>query len=156
MSIGGWEMYQRGFLAESVRFLTGKYLGKGISREVYEYGGNTEFVVKIEVEGNYIFQNAMEYNFWEECKIHKWAARWLAPCIRISANGNFMIQERTMPVTLTELEKKLPQIPVWLTDCKADNWGRLPNGKIVCHDYGTNLSMGNGLNRKMHKADWYG
>lgn len=149
-----WEEYHKSFLTEALRFLTGEYLGEGINREVYEYGGNSDFVVKIETANNTRFQNIMEYNFWQECRDLKWALRWIAPCIRISPNGSFLLQERTMPVAIEELRKKLPKVPVWLTDCKASNWGRLPNGRIVCHDYGTNMSMVSGLTRKMWLAKW--
>ena len=149
-----WEEYQKGFLTDCVRFILGERLGGGISREVYVYRGNTNFVIKVETEGGDLFQNVEEYRFWQDAQGCKEIKRWLAPCVRISPNGNWMIQERTMPVTLEELKKKLPRIPIFLTDCKDTNWGRLSNGKIVCHDYGTHLATSS-MRTATKKADWW-
>lgn len=151
-----WETYQRGFLAEGVRFLCGQFLGSGISRAVYEYGGNADYVVKVEIKDTGRFQNSVEWNMWHEVEGKcKQAERWLAPCIRISPNAIYMIQIRTMPLSLVEIKKKVPKVPIWLCDTKVGNWGRLPNGKIVCHDYGTHQTTQHGINGKMKKADWW-
>ena len=149
-----WEDYNKGFLTDGIRFLLGELLGEGISREVYTYGGNPNFVVKIEVTATGRFQNVMEYNFWQEAKGCNEIMKWIAPCIRISAHGNFLLQERTMPVTLAELQKRHKRIPIWLSDMKDTNWGRLPNGKIVCHDYGTHLAVPS-MRTATKKAVWW-
>ena len=134
--------------------MIGKELGSGMNREVYEYGGNPQFVVKIEVNPNGYFQNVMEYNFWDAVRDAPDMLKWIAPCVRISPHGNYLIQERTMPVTLKELQKKLPKVPTYLSDFKEPNWGRLPNGRIVCHDYGTHRAVG-ACSTKLVKAHWW-
>lgn len=152
--MSNWEDYNKGFLTDGIRFLIGKKLGEGVSREVYEYGGNpVEYVVKIETEGDR-FQNVVEYQFWQSVRDAPDMLRWIAPCARISPQGNYMIQERTTPITLGELRKRLPKVPVWCSDLKVSNWGRLPNGKIVCHDYGTHVAIGHASTR-LRKADWW-
>jgi len=150
-----WETYNKSFLCDGIRFMCGEQLGKGISREVFIYMRNQEYVVKIEVEARDIFQNVQEYMFWEDAKGCKDISRWLAPCIRISPHGNFMLQERTSPLTMKELNKKCPKIPIFLSDTKIGNWGRLPNGKIVCHDYGTHLAVQSMRRSPLKKADWW-
>lgn len=149
-----WEDYNKSFLCDGLRFICGEQLGNGINREVFIYRGNDKFVIKVETQASDRFQNVIEYNFYQQADGCKEIQRWLAPSIRISPHGNWMIQERTMPVTLEELKKKLPRIPIYLTDCKNTNWGRLPNGKIVCHDYGTHLAV-RSMRTATHKADWW-
>ncbi len=151
---GHWEDYNKAFLTDGIRFLCGKLLGTGCSREVYEYGGNGEFVVKIEVNSSDMFQNVMEYNFWQDTRAHPSMQKWIAPCLRISPHGIYMIQERTTPVTLKELEKRIKKVPVWCADLKVSNWGKLPNGRIVCHDYGTHAAAGH-ASQRLQKAHWW-
>ncbi len=152
--MSNWEDYNKAFLTDGIRFILGQRLGNGISREVYVYRGNADFVIKVEVDATDLFQNIEEYRFWQDAQGCKEITRWLAPCVRISPHGNWMIQERTMPVTLKELKKKLPRIPVFLTDCKDTNWGRLGNGRIVCHDYGTHQAT-RSMRAATKKADWW-
>ncbi len=149
-----WEDYNKSFLTDGIRFMCGELLGDGISREVFVYRGNANFVVKVEINTTARFQNVMEYNFWQDAKGCSEIMKWIAPCVRISPYGNWMIQERTMPVTLAELRKRHKRIPVWLSDSKDTNWGRLPNGKIVCHDYGIHLAVPS-MRAAMKKADWW-
>ncbi len=152
--MSNWEEYNKAFLTDGIRFLIGRKLGGGCTREVYVYAGNEDFVVKIETESSDMFQNVIEYDLWKDAQHHPDMRKWLAPCIRISPHGNYMIQERTMPVTLKELKKRIKMVPVWCADLKDANWGRLPNGRIVCHDYGTH-----GANRftsqRLQKAHWW-
>lgn len=154
MSDGDWSDYNKAFLTDGLRFLIGKKLGQGLNREVYEYAGNGEYVVKIETNANSYFQNVEEYNFWDAVRDAPTMLRWIAPCVRISPHGNFLIMERTTPVTLKVLEKKLPRVPFYMTDLKESNWGRLPNGKIVCHDYGTHRAVG-ACSTRLVKAHWW-
>jgi hypothetical protein len=119
------------------------------------------WVVKFEYAKGY-FQNVYEYRIWERvnthgrppsCDIEK-LQKWLAPVAHISDCGMWMLQRKTMPVTITELKRRLPKIPVWLTDTKADNWGKIGT-RIVCHDYGTALVNDYGLSTRLKRADWY-
>ncbi|KKK94137.1 hypothetical protein LCGC14_2685850 [marine sediment metagenome] len=149
-----WEDYNKAFLTDCLRFILGQRLGNGVSREVYVYRGNSAFVIKVETEATEMFQNVMEYKFWQDAQGCKEIMKWLAPCCRISPHGNYMIQERTMPVSLAELRRKYKRVPIFLSDLKDTNWGRLPNGRIVCHDYGTHLAASS-MRTATRKADWW-
>jgi len=149
-----WEEYNKSFLCDGIRFMCGEKIGRGMSREVFVYDGNDEYVVKVEVYATSYFQNVMEYNFWDAVRRDPDKLKWIAPCNRISPHGNFLVQERTYPVTLAELKKKVPKVPVWAADLKESNWGKLPNGRIVCHDYGTHNAVGQVSNR-LRKAQWW-
>lgn len=149
-----WEEYNKSFLSDGIRFICGEFLGRGLNREVFVYRGNDAFVIKVETNGTDYFQNVMEYNFWDEVRNAPDMLKWIAPCARISPHGNFLIQERTTPVTLKELNKKLPKVPAYLSDLKEKNWGKLGNGRIVCHDYGTHRAVAV-CSKKMVKAHWW-
>lgn len=138
---------------DGLTLMVGKLLGSGMSREVYEYQPNpTDTVVKVET--SVCFQNVKEWLVWKAVKDAKVHARWLAPCIRISDYGGWLMMARTRPVTLDELKRELPRVPTFLTDLKVGNWGRLGK-RIVCHDYGTSLITENGLSTRMKRANWW-
>lgn len=130
--------------------MCGKLLGSGVGREVYVSRLDPTLVVKFEV-GQRSFQNAMEWETWEELQHHKPSAKWLAPCVSISPCGMVLIQKRTQPLGTL----RPPMIPIWATDTKVGNWGTL-NGKPVMHDYGKTLLLGRGAATRLKKADWWG
>lgn len=134
--------------------MCGELLGSGCSREVFVYSGNEDFVVKVEVTATDMFQNVIEYSFWQDVRNHPDMSKWIAPCIRISPHGNFMIQARTTPVSFSELKRRIDKVPVWCADLKAGNWGKLSNGKIVCHDYGTHGAVAH-TTQRLQKAHWW-
>jgi hypothetical protein len=139
---------------DALTLLCGELLGAGASRHVYTYVPNpTDTVIKVEMERRW-FQNVKEWMVWEAVRHVDHARPWFAPAIRISEFGVFMLQERTRPVTLAELRKELPRVPAFFTDLKVGNWGRVGK-RIVCHDYGTCLTVENGLTRRMKRADWW-
>lgn len=129
-------------------------LGSGISRQVYTCTLDPQkWVVKVEMEAHGYFQNVREYAVWESVRWNKNIARWFAPIHNISDNGRFMVQERTRPVRVEELRKRLPKVPTFFSDLKSDNWGWLGK-RIVCHDYGTALTTEYGISTRTRKADW--
>lgn len=140
----------RALLVEGLSLTLGAQIGNGIDRWVYRHRGNDDWIVKIEPDTNHRFQNVAEWHLWENVRETSMRG-WLAPCVRISHSGNFLIMERTTPVLPRDLPKR---IPAWLTDVKASNWGRLPNGRVVCHDYGFNLAASNGLSKRLVKVKW--
>lgn len=128
------------------RMFCGELLGSGMSREVWSFGLDEKYVIKFERPGS--FQNVIEWNTWHDAA-HSDASKWLAPCDRISNNGRILIQKRTKPAT------KFPdRMPVFLTDFKRTNYGML-NGRLVCHDYGTNLMCNAGLSLRLRKVEWW-
>lgn len=117
----------------------GELLGYGIGRHVYEMRGDPSKVIKFEVSAQ-SFQNIIEWETWEETRCRK-ESRWLAPCVRISPCGTILVMERTSPIPA---KHKLPaRVPAFLSDFKHENYGML-NGRLVCHDYGTNLTIRRG------------
>lgn len=126
-------------LLDAVTLLCGKELGSGISRTVFECPISDTWVCKVEMNTDGYFQNAWEYKVWWMVRSGV-LAKWFAPCQWISANGRFLLQDRTYPTTKQELEKHLPKIPTCFGDTKVANWGWIRGGKkprLVCHDYGT-------------------
>ncbi|MGZ9074138.1 MAG: hypothetical protein ACXW13_00010 [Burkholderiaceae bacterium] len=110
-------------------FILGDKLGEGVYRDVYVYAPDPSYVIKVE-KLPAEFANAKEWGVWQELQFNP-LRKWLAPCLRISQGGVFLVQKRTMPITKADMPKRIPS---FLTDEKAANWGRLGR-QIVCHDY---------------------
>lgn len=134
---------------EAFNVLCGNLIGSGMSRQVFECKLIEDAVVK--VESRPWFQNIMENEVWYRIQDTKWA-RWFAPVRVLSPYGRLLVMDRTMPVSTKELPARIPK---FFTDTKRQNWGRLPNGRIVCHDYGSNLLMEEGMSDMLKKAEWY-
>ena len=120
-------------LLEFVHFMTGKFIGGGMSRQVFEHPTDHTKVIKLEDSQKH-FQNVLEWELWNEVKDTPEISRWLAPCHAISYSGTFLIMSRAED--LAQGEK--PLLPAFLTDHKIENFGRI-KGKIVCRDYGMTL-----------------
>lgn len=131
--------------------LCGARLGSGVGRTAYVYAPDPKYVVKVQTNTD-DFQNQWEWRLWHRIKHDApELAKWLAPVVRISDVGNWMIQRRTAPVPLDYLKKNHPQLPEFFTDTKAGNWG-LMDGRLVCHDFGRTVV---GVSVKMTKAKWW-
>lgn len=134
---------------EAFNLLCGDLIASGMSRHVYTCPIVPDCVVKVEARP--WFQNVQEDHVWHRVSETKFG-QWFAPVRWLSPYGRVLVMERTMPVGMTELPKK---VPAFFTDLKRQNWGRLPNGRIVCHDYGTHLMLERGMTSAMRTADWY-
>lgn len=130
------------------KLLVKEKLGEGQYRSVYALEHMPDHVLKVEKHEG-CFANVKEWDVWTDCREAPNWVEWLAPCLAISGKGRFLIQERTKPVVMEQLPKK---IPAFLTDRKVGNWGRLKNGRIVCHDYGMVISN---LSLRMSNANWW-
>ena len=122
-------------------------IGEGIYRCVYPWEPCNKHVVKIEPGST--FNNVTEWNVWEAVRFTQ-HSKWFAPCMEISPNGKVLVQMRTKPITRARLPK---YVPAYFTDLKLSNWGIL-HGRPVCHDYGCNLMLENGITNRMRKANW--
>jgi hypothetical protein len=125
-----------------------KKLGSGVSREVYQYALNPDYVIKFETDAG-SFQNILEWETWENVRFTK-HAKWFAPCSHISPCGTVLLQYYASPISSYDLPEK---VPAFFTDLKLKNFGRFKDN-IVCLDYGRNLLMSNGLTSRMKKAEW--
>lgn len=140
-------------LQDMATLFAGQLIGSGITRNVYSYGINDDWVLKFEYGEGY-FQNTKEWLVWNYVRDVPNVSAWFAPCNHISSMGKWLIQRRTKPVTIDELRKELPRVPVFFTDLKVGNWGCIGK-RICCHDYGTSLITQDGVTTKTRKADWW-
>lgn len=129
--------------------IVGDLIGEGAFRTVYVYKPNPDYVVKFET-GAQCFQNVIEHYTWGQVEETEFA-KWFAPVHLISSCGTVLLMRRTEPLQKSQLPGKMPG---FFTDMKRTNFGML-NGQVVCHDYGANLLMSNGLKKKMVKARWW-
>jgi hypothetical protein len=122
-------------------------LGGGMSREVYSSKLMPDSVIKIE-DVSCHFQNVIEWETWQMVR-NTPAEKWFAPCEFISPCGVILVMAKTI-----QSNKYPEKMPVFLSDFKKGNYG-LYRGNLVCHDYGTNLSMHHGLfTKRVRKANW--
>ena len=123
------------------RLLVGRKLGSGEFRNVYQLNSNSTYVLKEEFNVRQgFFCNVQEWTMWRDSKDTPYR-QFLAPCLDISPNGTFLVMEKTEPIE--ELPGWLPDL---FTDLKVENFGKLPDGRIVCHDYAFN-NLGRPLNK---------
>lgn len=109
-------------------FATGKLIGSGYSRVVYASARYPNRVVK-HTCGD---ENRREAEIWRNA--NRYLRKYLARVYAISEDGSLMLMERTRPISRRELRKLL--IPACLNwDAHRGNFGRLPDGRVVMHDY---------------------
>ncbi len=70
--------------------VAGDKLGYGIHRVVWAWGA--EYVVKHERTAG-AFRNVSEMRLWREVR-NTPHAKWFAPCLSISPNGQWLVQQR--------------------------------------------------------------
>lgn len=134
----------------------GDYIGEGANRKVYAHAWDQTLVVKVESAAQ-SFSNITEWQVWNAVKDTE-HAKWFAPCLHISNNGEVLIQRRTSPAA-----KYPDKIPSFFTDTKLTNFGVLVNGadygatdgQFVCHDYGLHLMLEKGMTKRMKNANWW-
>jgi len=135
--------------------LLGKRLGAGIARTVYECKLDPNLVIKVEErDDSGMFQNVAEWNIWNAADVDPDMKKWLAPCVRISDCGIYLIQKKVQqPVPLERMPKR---VPVWMSDMKTKNFGLFEDRVVAC-DYGTLIGMfPQNLSKRTKKADWWG
>ena len=132
---------------DAFNLLCGNKIGEGIHREVFECRIRPELVVKVEREDWRYFANVYEMKFWDDHCDYAKVAKWLAPCEFHSPDGRILLQRRTDQAT----EKHIPpNLPAFLTDVKASNFGWL-DGRIVCHDYAMTIPNPSVRMKRVHK-----
>lgn len=137
------------YAEEFFQLMLGEKVGVGQSREVYIHRHNPDWVVKVEVSGK-DFQNAHEWRLWHDLKETD-LKKWFAPCVDISDNGMFLIQER---VSIPDVKSYPKKIPLFLShDTQYQNFGFISK-QFVCCDYGFFTSRIRGSS-KLVRADWW-
>lgn len=132
--------------------LVGKYIGGGVYRDVYEYGPDDKYVIKIAKDSRGIISNVKEFDFWEEIAWFKndaaWIKDWFAPVKEMSLNGSVLIMQRTEE----NPKKKRPlEIPAFIDDYHYQNFGWIGN-RFVCHDYGSQINFQGKISKKMKRS----
>jgi hypothetical protein len=92
----------------------------------------------------------MEWMVWESVRSVDYVRDWFAPCLFISPTGGVLLQVRTTPVLSHDLPER---VPVYLTDLKPRNFGRLGK-RIVQHDYANHLLFERGMSKRTKRATW--
>lgn len=130
-----------------LRIMLGDKLSHGCYRDVYVFEPDPTKVIKIE-HRSHSYSNFSEWDIWKACP--KEFEKWFAPCRFLSAFGSVLIQDR-----VKHTDKLPSQIPAFFADTKKTNWGTLPNGRIVCCDYGNHKLFDRGFTKRMVKADFW-
>lgn len=147
--ISGWIHDFPGVSIELSDFIFGEIIGAGMSRTVYEYKPNKQFVIKVESDGKN-FQNVAEWHVWrsvQETPLKK----WFAPIEDISLKGTFLIQRRA---SFLERKKYPLKIPSFFNDTKYENFGVI-DGKLVCIDYANLAPFPDPDKLRMMRAEWW-
>lgn len=123
---------------DAFNLLCGKKIGEGIHRDVFECRLRSDLVVKVEAETDWrYFANVLEMRFWSDAQYCEKISQWLAPCEYLSPDGRILLQRKVRKIAdISELPR---QVPAFLTDLKADNFGVL-DGRIVCVDYAMTIT----------------
>lgn len=135
---------------DAFNFLCGNLIGRGMDRDVFECNLRKDVVIKVEAaDVRCRFQNLQEWMVWGRIAGTEFE-KWFAPVLEISPNGRCLMMARTEVLGQAELPDRMP---AFFTDFKRQNFGRY-QGRIVCHDYGSNLLMEQGMTRRMRKVKW--
>lgn len=132
---------------ELARIVLGKKIGEGCYRKVFLNMLDPYTVIKIE-EDSRSFCNVKEWEIWQHVEHHA-SHKFLAACKYISPCGSVMIQERTSPIPMHDLPKKIPSF--LKSDLKSENWGWSLKKHPACHDY-ANARLIDHL--RLVKVDW--
>lgn len=117
---------------DAFNLLCGKKIGSGIHRDVFDCRIRDDLVVKVETEIDHrYFANVFEEKFYSDHEHYKKVSDWLAPVEFLSPDGRLLLQKRCDPIKDEEIPDMLP---AWMTDIKAENFGRY-EGRIVLVDY---------------------
>ena len=100
---------------DSLSDLCSEKIASGSTRDVFVFAKNPNYVVKVERYPR-TFTNACEWNNWEYLKYHPELNKWLAPCLDISDDGKYLIQQRVTHALTNEYPDKIPSVFIDLKD----------------------------------------
>lgn len=125
----------------------GPKIGSGDTRDVFEFGLNDDWVIKVE-EGN-THNNVLEFELWHDAKLSNDGLKdWLAPCRALSNCGKFLLMDKTTPVL--RYPEKMPRC---LNDTHTANFGMIGD-KFVCHDYANMRLLSDPQRMREKKTKW--
>ncbi|MDN7352050.1 hypothetical protein [Acetobacter senegalensis] len=119
--------------------LLGPEIGRGSSRKVYEYRGESDLVIKEHGHQPHM-QNFTEWFIWIQIAGTPIAGSF-GVCHAMSTSGRYLVMERLDDLSATD---PLITFPRWTTDNKHSAQGRNGNGDVKIRDYG-NVRLGSVL-----------
>lgn len=137
------------FLSQSLlSFLCGKHIGSGCYRDVFEYGLDSNYVIKIQRDLGK-FSNIIEWEIWCTLMYTEYAKHF-ARCKFLSPDGRILIQRKTQPIT--DKRKAPENIPHFFSDIKDSNFGFIGK-QFVAHDYDYSMVkfINSGLTKRTKK-----
>jgi len=136
--------------AEFEEFIVGKKLGRGVTREVYNFVPDDTCVIKIAHSYDGRQTNITEFKIWYELSnFDKKLSKWFAPCISISEGGKYLVQKKIEFGRLKDYPKKVPH---FFYDIKRDNYGWYGK-QFVCCDYGY-FNITDSYSKRMKNIIW--
>ena len=100
----------------------------------------------------FVGANLFELFVWNAVSGSKWRAVF-GECLAISDNGRYLMMERLDDIKPDDYSKT-PNVPVWISDVKPENFGRTKAGLIKIRDYGA-AKIGVVLaNAEPHRTGW--
>lgn len=133
-----------------VHLFLGDIISEGSERVIYQHNLNKNFVIKHSHKDG--FQNILEWEMWKNVQGTKYK-KWFAPCVDISPNGHFLIQEKVEVIPKSQYPKRIPE---FFVDLKYKNYGKIGK-QFVVFDYGTmHIQLTEiALTKKTKKANWW-
>lgn len=110
----------------------GRAIGEGSTRRAFVSKHWPDRVVKVALYEQGQDENQIEFELWREA--HWRLRKHLARVYDVSDDGQYLLMQRTRPISVRQHRRLL--IPAVLDhDSHAGNFGRLPDKRIVMHDY---------------------
>jgi len=112
--------------------MLGAPLNSGGARTGFDVPSNPDVVVK-KVHGGFVGANVIEWIVWNAVRETEWE-RVFGRCHAISSTGTYLMMERLNNLP-EDIRKKLPKLPDWVRDARANNFGMNREGEIKVRDY---------------------
>jgi hypothetical protein len=112
--------------------LVGAPLNSGGARTGFDVPSNPDVVVK-KVHIGFVGANVTEWIVWNALRGSKWETVF-GRCHAISPTGTYLMMERLNNLP-ENMRKKLPKLPDWVRDARANNFGINRDGEIKIRDY---------------------
>lgn len=137
---------------ELENIIKGKYLGRGVHREVYVFKPDKTKVIKVALNEDGRAVNLIEHRLYWSGVAYTPLEKWFAPVHSVSEAGKYLIQDRTEALPVHQYPDKIPH---FFTDVKHDNFGYIKGKGLVCHDYGC-FNVFRSISTRMVRAKWAG
>ena len=115
--------------------LCGQVIGTGSTRNVYEYVGEPDWVIKAyHRPATPPSSNFIEWTICGAVKGTQFEPLF-GQCFAFSETGRFLVMEKLNDIP-KGFQGARPRVPDWLHDLKVTAFGLNANGEVKCRDYG--------------------